>query len=193
MIISRIDHVSIAVRDYENARVFFEKVFGGVSVASMEDSNLKYIWHIFTLGDMSRLELITPSGEESFLKNFLSKKDGGVHHITMETPDIQEVKRHLKENNIPYFGFNEIPELWSELFIHPKDAFGALIQIMQLGPKYHLVEPIKRPQGKRWKITANEDGYELRLHHPGGAELKLSLTEEEVKDLVNDLEGALGE
>ncbi len=190
--ISRIDHVSIAVKDYERAKAFFEKIFGGVSVASMEDSNLKYIWHIFTLGDMSRLELITPSGEGSFLKNFLSKRDGGVHHITVETPDIQKVKEHLEENNVPYFGYNEIPELWSELFIHPKDAFGALIQIMELGPQYHLVEPIKRAQGKRVKVRPDGDGCELNIHHPGGAELKLSLSKEEVKGLIDDLKAVTG-
>ena len=169
--ISRIDHVSIAVRDYEKARAFFENVMGAVSGAAAEDSNLQYFWHIFTLGDMSRLELITPSGEDTFLKNFLRDKEGGVHHITLETPDIHEARRHLEKENIPYFGFSEIPDLWSELYIHPKHAFGALIQIMQLGPEYHTVEPVKRAQGKRWKIEPNDSGCELSLHHPGGVEL----------------------
>ena len=191
--ISRIDHVSLAVRDYESARSFFEKIMGAVSGASAEDSNLEYFWHIFTIGDMSRLELITPSGEGSFLKNFLREKEGGVHHITLETPDIHETKRLLEENNVPYFGFSEGPEIWSELYIHPTDAFGVLIQIAQFGPDYHLVEPVKRPQGKRWKIESNENGCELSLHHPGGVELKLSLSKEEAGDLAKDLGKALNE
>lgn len=190
--ISRIDHVSIAVRDYLSAKAFLEKAFGAVSVASMEDSNLRYFWDIFTLGDMSRMELITPSGEGSFLKNFLSKRDGGVHHITVETPDIQEMKKHLEENDIPYFGYSEFPELWSELFIHPKDAFGALIQIMQLGPKYYAVEPVKYPKGKRVKVKPDNSGCELTIHHPGGVELKLSLSKDEVQDLIDDLQGVVG-
>jgi methylmalonyl-CoA/ethylmalonyl-CoA epimerase len=191
--IARIDHVGIAVRDYETAKAFLEKALGAVSVASMEDSNLNYLWHIFTLGDMSRMELITPSGEPSFLANFLKTREGGIHHITLETPDINEAKRRLEENNVPYFGFNEIPEFWSELFIHPKDTFGVLIQICQFGPKYHLIEPVKRPQGKRWRIQSNETGYELSVHHPGGVELKLSLSKEEIKDMVKDLMKALEE
>ncbi|MBI4831373.1 MAG: VOC family protein [Candidatus Lindowbacteria bacterium] len=80
--ISRVDHIGIAVKNYEKARAFLETVLGAVSVASMEDSNLNYLWHVFTLGDMSRVELITPSGQPSFLENFLKKKDGGIHHIT---------------------------------------------------------------------------------------------------------------
>jgi methylmalonyl-CoA/ethylmalonyl-CoA epimerase len=189
-VILRIDHVSLAVRDYETAKSFFEKAFGAVSGAAMEDSALGYLWHMFTLGDMSRLELITPVGEKSFLKNFLKTRDGGVHHITLETDDIREVMRQLEENNIPYFGFNE-NEIWSELFIHPKDAFGALIQIEQPGQDYHLVEPVKRPEGKRVKVKPLEDGCELRIHHPGGVELKLKLNKEEMRDLAKELQQGL--
>jgi len=191
--ISRIDHVAIAVRDYKSARAFFEGMLGAVSGASAEDSNLQYFWHMFTLGDMSRLELVTPSGEGSFLEKFLREKDGGVHHITLETPDIQKTRKHLEDNNIPYFGFSEIPEVWSELYIHPRDAFGVLIQIAELGPNIHLIEPVKRPQGKRWKIKSGENRCELSLHHPGGVELALSLDNEEARELARDLEKALQE
>ena len=191
MKISRIDHVSLAVRDYEKARAFFEDVLGAVSGASAEDSNLEYFWHIFSLGDMSRLELITPSGENSFLKNFLKERDGGVHHITLETTDINETRRCLEEHNIPCFGFMEGPEVWSELYIHPKNAFGVLIQICQLGPQYHTIEPVKRAQGKRWKIQPAEDGYEFSLHHPGGVVLTVPLSTEEAKELAKDLQDAL--
>ena len=193
MRISRIDHVSLAVRDYEGAKLFFEKLLGAVSGASADDSNLEYFWHIFTLGDMSRLELITPSGDNSFLKNFLKDKEGGIHHITLETPDIHAAKKHLEENNVPYFGFMEGPEVWSELYIHPRDAFGVLIQIMQLGPQYHTIEPVKRAEGNRVKIKPEKDGCKLTVHHPGGVELTLSLTKEEASELAKDLEKALSQ
>ncbi len=191
--ISRIDHVSLAVRDYEKARAFFEKIFGAVSGAAAEDSNLEYFWHMFTLGDMSRLELITPAGENSFLKNFLKDREGGVHHITLETPDIREAMKRLEEHSVPYFGFMEIPEVWSEIYIHPKNAFGVLIQIAELGPQIHLIEPVKQPQGKRWKIRRGKDNYELTLHHPGGVELTLAFSKEELRELANDLENTLAE
>lgn len=188
--IDRIDHVSLAVRDYEAAKAFFEKAFGAVSGTAMEDSNLQYFWHMFTLGDMSRLELITPTGDESFLKNFLKERAGGVHHITLETNDIRAVAKRLDENNVSYFGFTE-NEIWSEMFVHPKDAFGVLIQIEQPGENYHIVEPVKKPEGKRCKVTSGKEGCELRLHHPGGVEVKLTLNEAEAKELIKDLEKTL--
>jgi methylmalonyl-CoA/ethylmalonyl-CoA epimerase len=188
--ISRIDHVSLAVRNYEAAKAFFEKAFGAVSGAAMEDSYLQYFWHMFTLGDMSRLELITPTGEKSFLKNFLKERAGGVHHITLETDDIQKVKDRLDENRVPHFGFNE-NEIWSELFVHPKDAFGVLIQIEEPGPDYHAVEPVKKAEGKRVKVAPAKDGCELKIHHPGGVELTLNLDKDEMRELVRDLEQGL--
>ncbi len=184
--ISRIDHVSLAVRDYHAAKNFFETVFGAVSGAAMEDSNLNYLWDMFTLGDMSRLELITPAGEGSFLKNFLDKREGGVHHITLETPSIRQVVQKLEEHDVPYFGFTE-NDIWSELFIHPKHAFGVLIQIEQPGERYHVIEPVKKATGKRVKVRPAKDGCEVTFHHPGGVEVTLTLTKEEAADLVEDL------
>jgi methylmalonyl-CoA/ethylmalonyl-CoA epimerase len=78
------------------------------------------------------------------------------------------------------------------MFIHPRDAFGVLIQIEQPGPDYHIVEPVKRPAGKRFKVKAMADGCELRLHHPGGVELALKLDKEETKELAKELQEALG-
>ncbi|RPI92113.1 MAG: hypothetical protein EHM32_09610, partial [Spirochaetales bacterium] len=79
--ISRIDHVSIAVRDYEKAMRFFRDVLGVVQGAAAEDPGMKYVWRIFSLGDLTRLEILNPTGEGSFLDGFLKNRDGGVHHI----------------------------------------------------------------------------------------------------------------
>ena len=62
--ISRIDHVSIAVHDFKKAHAFFEKL-GIISGAKATDDQLKFYWNVFSWGDLSRLELIEPSGEGS--------------------------------------------------------------------------------------------------------------------------------
>ena len=40
----------------------------------------------------------------------------------------------LDDHNISYFGYNEYGDFWKEIFIHPKDAFGVLIQIAEFDP-----------------------------------------------------------
>ena len=186
--ISRIDHVSLAVNDRDKALHFFQNILGAIPGADMVDDHLNFRWTIFSLGDLSRLEIINPSGEGSFLEGFLSdKKDGGIHHMTLETPNIEAAMKVLDENNIPYFGRNDIGEIWKELFIHPRDAFGVLIQIAQFNPGDWLGEEVKFPAGTRWNVDKNDGGCCLTLAHPGGGKVALQLTRDEMDQLKNDL------
>ena len=191
--ISRIDHISLAVKDFKKAKNFFEKIFGAVIGVGAKEDALKYYWNIFSLGDLTRLEIMEPTGDGSFLDNFLSnKKDGGVHHITLETPDIQKVKHHLEDNNVPYFGYAELGDFWKELFIHPKDAFGVLIQVAQMtDPDDYLAASLRHGKGKPWSVEKTDAGVSLVLAHPGGGKMRLELNTDDITTLIDDLKAAV--
>jgi catechol 2,3-dioxygenase-like lactoylglutathione lyase family enzyme len=53
--ISRIDHISIAVNDYANARHFFEDILGAIPGAGDKNHKLKY--HAFLTGTKPTLSL----------------------------------------------------------------------------------------------------------------------------------------
>jgi len=187
--ISRIDHISIAVKDYEKARRFFQEILGAVPGTGADNHDEKIFWQIFSLGDLSRLELIYPIEQGGLLDKFLeNKKDGGVHHLTLQTPDIQKAKQILKNRNIPYFGYNEYGDVWKEIFIHPKDAFGVLIQIAQCNPDDWLDKSVRFPKGQKWSVAKKENGCTLSLSHPGGGKVKLELTPGDIKNLTRELE-----
>lgn len=187
--ISRIDHVSIAVRDYEKAEKFFRTVLGAIPGASAVDPKAKYLWQIFSLGDLTRLELLKATGQGSFLDGFLSERQGGVHHITLQTPDIAEARKYLEENGIPYFGYHEYQEsYWKEIFIHPRDAFGVLIQIAEFNADDWLNDSVRfSEKGKRWQIEKDASGIRLNFSHPGGGHVTMQLTREEADQLIEDL------
>ncbi len=186
---SRIDHISIAVKDYQKARRFFQEILGAVPGAGAENYDEKIFWQIFSLGDLSRLELIYPTEQGGLLDKFLEqKKDGGVHHLTLQTPDIRQAKKVLNNYNIPYFGDNEYDGVWKEIFIHPKNAFGVLIQIAQCNPDDWLDKSVKFPKGQKWSVSQKEKGCTLSLSHPGGGKVNVELTSEEIKALVRELE-----
>ncbi|MFH2219892.1 MAG: VOC family protein [Pseudomonadota bacterium] len=190
--ISRIDHVAIAVKDYEKALHFFQDILGAVPGISDTNNHLKYHWQSFSLGDQSGLELLKPTSEQSFLDNFFKKRqNGGVHHITLQTPDIYDAKQRLEDNNIPHFGFNTDDPLWKELFIHPKDAFGVLIQIAEFNPYDWIKASEKLPKGQKWSIHKQEKGFTLNLFPPGKRNVSLELTETEIKRLLSDIEAML--
>ena len=184
--ILRIDHVSLAVKDYEGAVEFYSKILGAVSQFSGTDDSLKYYWETFSLGDLSRFELLKSIESGSFLENFLKNKEGGIHHLVLQTPDIEMTKKVLENNNIPFFGFRS-SELWKELFVHPKDAFGVLLQIAEFRPTDWLGPSMKMPEDQRWIITRNDEEFDLTFAHPGGGKIQLNLNREEIKDLIQDL------
>lgn len=191
--IQRIDHVSIAVRDYDKALDFFTRILGAIPGSyARDDYSMRYLWQINSLGDLSRLELISPTGAGSFLDGFLKDREGGVHHITLQTSDIQHARTVLDENGIPYFGYNEYPGgVWKELFIHPRHAFGVLIQIAEFTADDWLSERVRMPMGKKFAVEKTAGGCTLTLAHPGGGTMTCELTQDEAAALSASLKEIL--
>lgn len=190
--ISRVDHIAIAVRDHEKAVRFFRDVLGAIPGAAYEVPRQQFIWQSLLLGDLSRLELVTPMGPDGLLENFLSKREGGFHHITLQTPDLDAAIRRLEEHGVPHFGRHEYPDgTWKEVFIHPRDAFGVLIQIAEFRPEDWMQPEMKLPGDRRWELAKTEGGFALTLAHPGGGRVALDLTKEELKALSAELQLAL--
>ncbi|NLA42273.1 MAG: hypothetical protein GX874_12915 [Smithella sp.] len=188
--ISRIDHVSIAVNDRqkEKAEHFFRDVLGAVAGAGMADPASKFFWQIYSLGDLSRLEIISPTGPGSFLDGFLKEREAGVHHITLQTLDIRRAMVHLEAHGIPFFGFNEYPGgIWKEIFIHPRHGFGVLIQIAEFEADDWLAGQVRFPAGTKWQAEKTQNGAELTFAHPGGGKVSLDLGREDLARLAEKI------
>lgn len=190
--ISRIDHIAIAVKDHDAAERFFCDVLGALPGGRFEASKKKFFWQSLVLGDQSRLELVSPSGEGGLLEGFLSKREGGFHHITLQTPDLDAMIRRLEEHGIPYFGRHEYPNgTWKEVFIHPRDAFGVLVQIAEFPPYDWTVPEAQLPEGRRWDIAETNHGFAVTLAHPGGGKVMLDFTKDELRGLSAAMQKAL--
>jgi len=174
--ILRIDHISLATNEYEKAMDFFSKVLGAVSQSDATDSIQKYYWNIFKVGDLSRLEIIKKTEDGSFLDKFIENRKSGIHHITFQTPDIKKFKEFLDEEGIPYFGYKDYGESWKELFIHPKNAFGVLLQIGEFEADDWIVEGFKMQKGIKWSVEKIKDILRLTFAHPGGGKVEFELS-----------------
>lgn len=190
--IMRMDHVAVAVNDHEGALAFFRDVLGAVPGKRYEEKEGKFYWQTLALGDLSRMEIISPSGEDSFLEGFLKSRPGGFHHITLQTPDLDAMIKHLEAHGVPYFGRHEYPDgTWKVVYIHPRDAFGVLVQISEFDADYWMVPEAKMPKGTRWQVVKRDDGCVLTCAHPGGGKVTLELSREEARRLADDLRGTL--
>ncbi len=132
--IRRIDHLSIAVRDLKKAKTFFLDVLGGKELFSAPVPEQKFRWTTIELGTSCFIELIDPVGENGFVHRFLENRGEGPHHVTLQVDDLEAVHRRLEEKGISTFGYAEPFPGWKELYIHPKNAFGTLIQFAEFHP-----------------------------------------------------------
>jgi methylmalonyl-CoA/ethylmalonyl-CoA epimerase len=132
--IRRIDHVAIAVRDLARARKFFLEGLGGRELYCFAWGEKKFRWTTIELGTSCFIELIDPLDPEGFVGRFLDRHGEGMHHLTIQVDDLEETDRTLRERGIPTFGHGEPFPTWKEMYIHPKEAFGTLIQFAEFDP-----------------------------------------------------------
>ena len=87
--IGRFDHIGIAVHSIEQSRAFFEKTLGAKMRYVSDNQSGDFRVGIFDLGNFC-IELLEPVNPDGFLAKFLEKRGEGVHHITLQTPNLAE-------------------------------------------------------------------------------------------------------
>lgn len=133
--IGKLNHVAIAVPDLAAASAKYRDVFGA-EVSAATDMPGHGVTTVFVKLPNTRIELISPLGENSPIAKFLARNpEGGVHHLCYEVADIGKAKAALEEKGIRILGGGE-PKIGAHgkpvLFLHPKDCFGTLIEIEEV-------------------------------------------------------------
>jgi methylmalonyl-CoA epimerase len=130
--IKRIDHVSMAVPDMATRAKFFEDLFGMKAQERYDHPEEGYNGLELSIpGSDTKFELLEPAGEDGFVAKFLGQKGSLYHHVTFEVTDIREAARVLREYGIEPFGYREDADWARELFLHPRDTGGVLIQLFE--------------------------------------------------------------
>src|SRR2546423_12176831 len=91
--LSRIDHVGIAVRDLDEAIRVYERRLGLRSIGRerLEREGIEIA--MIPIGD-SRIELITPLHPGSTVEKFLQDRGEAVHHVAYATDDVAASLKH---------------------------------------------------------------------------------------------------
>ena len=96
-----------------------------------------------------RVELMAPTPGSTFFDRFFASTAGrgGVHHLTFAVDDLDAAVASLQARGITIFGHVRDPEgIWSEVFVHPRDNGGVLVQLAQIGDLdsvvVHELEPL---------------------------------------------------
>lgn len=130
--IGRLNHVAIAVPDLAAAASQYAGTLGA-TVAPPQDEPDHGVTVVFITLPNTKIELLTPLGENSPIAGFLEKNpSGGIHHICYEVDDIVAARDKLKAGGARVLGDIKIGAHGKPvLFLHPKDFTGTLIELEQ--------------------------------------------------------------
>ncbi|MEX0863192.1 methylmalonyl-CoA epimerase [Nitrosopumilus sp.] len=125
----KIDHIAIAVNDVEESAKIYQQALGvdSVEFETVESEGVKVaIIHL----ENGRVELMQPTNDESPIKKFLDKKGPGLHHMALETDDIEGDVTRMEGCGIQFLGKIRPGSAGTKVtFIHPKSLHGVLAEL----------------------------------------------------------------
>lgn len=140
-----IDHVGIAVPDLDEAIAFYRDAFG-MEVAHEEVNEEQGVREAMvqinsTGGDSTtqRIQLLAPLNEQSTIAKFIDRSGPGLQQLAYRVTDVEKVSAILRERGLrllydaPRRGTSD-----SRInFIHPKDAGGVLVELVEPAAAQH--------------------------------------------------------
>lgn len=130
--ITRLDHIAIAVTDIEKAIIRFLDDFG-LDYKGRESVLPAQTETAFFPISGTQIELIHPLDGMGPVQKHLEKRGPGLHHICFETDNIEEDFQRLKEKGYRFLSEEPQPGAHNTkvLFIHPKSTGGILIELAE--------------------------------------------------------------
>ena len=125
----KIDHIAIAVNDVEEAAKVYQQALGvdSVEFETIETEGVKVaIIHL----ENGRIELMQPTNDTSPIKKFLEKKGQGLHHMALETDNIEGEVERMEGCGIQFLGKIRPGSAGTKVtFIHPKSLYSVLTEL----------------------------------------------------------------
>lgn len=127
--ITRIDHLGIAVRSLAESVKYYEQALGLKCEHTEEVASQKVRTAFFEV-DGVHLELLEPTAPDSPIAQFLEKRGEGIHHIAFATDNIAGQLGQARDAGVKLI--HEIPFEGAAgklvAFLHPKSTYGVLTE-----------------------------------------------------------------
>jgi len=135
-----IDHVGIAVPDLDVAIEFYEQTYG-MRLAHQEVNEEQGVREaMMAVGDSgSSIQLLAPLNAESTIAKFLDRSGPGIQQLAYRVTDLEAVSATLRERGVRLL--YDAPRRGTAdsriNFVHPKDAGGVLIELVESAAEGH--------------------------------------------------------
>lgn len=130
--ISKIEHIGIAVKNLEEANKVYAQLLG-VEPYKQEGVESEGVLTSFFRTGESKIELLESTREDGPIAKYIAKRGEGIHHIAFAVEDIKAEVARLKEQGFTVL--NETPKRGADnkwvVFLHPKSSHGVLVELCQ--------------------------------------------------------------
>jgi methylmalonyl-CoA epimerase len=127
----KLHHVALAVRNIDTVARFLDELLGAKLDEDYTLETDEFLSRMVKLGD-TYFELLEPRGKDGLIERFLNTRGEGVHHISIETDNPEEIVSFCEKKGMSLIGRH---------FIHPKSAHGVLIELVEGGEKWRKMGP----------------------------------------------------
>jgi methylmalonyl-CoA epimerase len=130
--LTEIDHVAIAVNDLDAAIRWYEEMFGA-TVAHREVVDRDGVEEALLKVADSYIQLLTPVSADSPVAKYLERNGEGIHHVGYRVDDCAAALATLQAHGTQVIDAAPRPGSrgTTVAFVHPKAAFGTLIELVQ--------------------------------------------------------------
>ncbi|MQA08068.1 MAG: methylmalonyl-CoA epimerase [Pseudonocardiaceae bacterium] len=135
--VTAIDHVGVAVPDLDQAIAFYRDTFGLEAVHTEENTEQGVREAMLRApgdtGSGSAVQLLAPLNDDSTIAKFLDRNGPGLQQLAYRVQDIDAVTAELKERGLRVL-YPEAKRGTANSrvnFVHPKDAGGVLVELVE--------------------------------------------------------------
>ena len=129
----KINHIAIAVENLDTAVSKYRDALDvkDIEFETVESEGVQVaILHL----ENANIELMEPTSDSSPIKKFLEKRGSGLHHIALETQNIEGEVSRMEGCGIQFLGKIRDGSAGTKVtFIHPKSMNGVLTELCSNG------------------------------------------------------------
>lgn len=135
-LLTRIDHVGIAVPDLDEAKEFYARAFG-LAVIHEEVNEEQGVREAMLGVGGSCIQLLAPIGPDSTIARFLDRSGPGIQQIAYGVDDVEAAADALRAAGVRMlYETARRGTAGSKVnFCHPKDCGGVLVELVEAPPE----------------------------------------------------------
>lgn len=132
------DHVGVAAPRIRDLLPIYHDLLGGRLVAGGDNARVGYRALQLGFSDGTKIELMEPHPGSTFFDSFFRRNPrGGMHHVTFKVRAIEPALEALQRRGYSLTGLFLDDISWQEVFLHPREAHGVLVQLAYEGGPGH--------------------------------------------------------